>query len=70
VKTAFEILGNHPNVKTILVNIFGGILSCSTIAEGIVKAASMVELKCPLVVRLNGNNADVGKKILMDWGKK
>lgn len=69
VKTAFEILSQHPKVKCIFVNIFGGILSCKTIAEGIIKAATMVKLEVPLVVRLNGNAADEGKKTLLDWAK-
>lgn len=69
VKTAFEILSQHPNVKTILINIFGGILSCKTIAEGIIKAAEIVKLQVPLVVRLNGNSAQEGQKILLDYAK-
>jgi len=70
VKTAFEILSDHPNVKTIFVNIFGGILSCNTIAEGICKAIELINLKVPLVVRLNGNSSEEGKKTLLDFAKK
>lgn len=61
VKMAFEILSSHPQVKTILINIFGGILKCDVLAEGIIKAAKLVDLKVPLVVRLNGTNAEKGK---------
>ena len=57
VKTAFEILSSHPKVKTILINIFGGILKCNLLAEGIIKAAKLVNLKTPLVVRLTGTNS-------------
>lgn len=67
VKTAFEILSSHPNVKTILINIFGGILKCDVLAEGIIKAAKMTDLKVPLVVRLNGTNADKGKQLLEEF---
>lgn len=70
VKTAFEILSSHPKVKTILVNIFGGIMKCDVIAEGIIKAAQMVDLKLPLVVRLTGTNADKGNKLLNDFSAK
>jgi len=57
VKTAFEILSNHPKVETILINIFGGIMKCDVIAEGIMKAAKLVNLRVPLVCRLYGTNA-------------
>lgn len=70
VKTAFEILSGHPKVKTILVNIFGGIMKCDVIAEGIIKAAALVDLKIPLVVRLTGTNSEAGKKLIEDWSKK
>ena len=70
VKTAFEILSSHPKVKTILVNIFGGIMKCDVIAEGIIKAAQLVDLKLPLVVRLTGTNADKGNKLLNDFSAK
>jgi succinyl-CoA synthetase beta subunit len=55
-------------VKGILVNIFGGIMKCDIIAEGIVAAAKEVSLKVPLVVRLEGTNVELGKKILADSG--
>ena len=57
-----------PNVKGILVNIFGGIMKCDVIASGVVAAAKQVSLKVPLVVRLEGTNVDLGKKILSDSG--
>jgi succinyl-CoA synthetase beta subunit len=67
VKTAFEILSSHPKVKTILINIFGGIMKCDTIATGIIKAAQMVDLKLPLVCRLTGTNADIANKMLREF---
>ena len=70
VKTAFEILSSHPNVKTILINIFGGILKCDVLAEGIIKAANLVDLKVPLVVRLSGTNSDKGKQLLKEYNEK
>ncbi|MCE2760810.1 MAG: succinate--CoA ligase subunit beta, partial [Acetobacteraceae bacterium] len=56
------------NVKAILVNIFGGIAKCDMIATGIVEATKTLSLKVPLVVRLEGTNVDLGKKILADSG--
>jgi len=70
VKTAFEILSSHPKVKTILINIFGGIMKCDTIATGIIKAAELVDLKLPLVCRLTGTNADIANKLIEDFTKK
>ena len=67
VKTAFEILSSHPKVKTILINIFGGIMKCDTIATGIIKAAQMVDLKLPLVCRLTGTNSDLANKMLKEF---
>lgn len=61
---AFEILLSDSNVKAIMVNIFGGIMKCDIIAEGIVEAAKKLGVKVPLVVRLEGTNADLGKEIL------
>ncbi len=68
VTTAFKIILSDPNVEGILVNIFGGIMRCDVIAEGVVAAAKEVSLKVPLVVRLEGTNVDLGKKILADSG--
>jgi succinyl-CoA synthetase beta subunit len=68
VTAAFKIIINDPKVKAILVNIFGGIMKCDTIAEGIIAAVKEVNLKVPLVVRLEGTNVDLGKKKLADSG--
>ena len=66
VSEAFKIMLGNPNVEGILVNIFGGIMRCDVIAEGIVAAAQEVDLNVPLVVRLEGTNVDKGRKILDD----
>jgi len=68
VTAAFKIILSDPNVEGILVNIFGGIMRCDVIAEGVVAAAREVSLHVPLVVRLEGTNVDLGKKILADSG--
>ncbi len=68
VTEAFKIMLRNPELKAILVNIFGGIMKCDTIATGVVTAARQVGLKVPLVVRLEGTNVDLGKKILADSG--
>src|ERR1700742_4510598 len=68
VTTAFKIILSDPNVEGILVNIFGGIMRCDVIAEGVVAAAREVSLHVPLVVRLEGTNVDLGKKILSQSG--
>jgi len=68
VEQAFRIILSDPNVKAILVNIFGGIMKCDIIAEGVIAAAKAVSLKVPLVVRLEGTNVDLGKKILNESG--
>jgi succinyl-CoA synthetase beta subunit len=68
VTAAFKIIVKDPNVKGILVNIFGGIMKCDIIAEGIVAAAKEISLSVPLVVRLEGTNVELGKKILADSG--
>lgn len=64
VTTAFKLILSDPNVEGILVNIFGGIMRCDVIAEGVVAAAREVSLNVPLVVRLEGTNVDLGKEIL------
>ncbi len=66
VAAAFKIITSDPNVKGILVNIFGGIMRCDVIAEGVVAAVREVGLKVPLVVRLEGTNVELGKKIIAD----
>ncbi len=68
VKEAFKLILRDPNVETILVNIFGGIVRCDLIAEGVVAAASELGIKVPLVVRLQGTMAEEGRKILADSG--
>ena len=70
VTAAFKIILSDPNVKGILVNIFGGIMRCNIIANGIIAAAKEVNLNIPLVVRLEGTNVDLGKKILAESGLK
>jgi len=68
VEKAFSIILSDKKVKAILVNIFGGIMKCDIIAEGIVGAAKAIDLKVPLVVRLEGTNVSIGKKILQESG--
>jgi len=68
VVAAFKIILGDPNVKGILVNIFGGIMDCNVIAQGIVEAVKEVGLKLPLVVRLEGTNVELGKEIIRNSG--
>jgi succinyl-CoA synthetase beta subunit len=68
VTAAFKIITADPNVKGILVNIFGGIMKCDIIAEGVIAAVKDVGLKVPLVVRLEGTNVELGKKIIRESG--
>ena len=68
VAKAFSIILQDPNVKVILVNIFGGIMKCDIIAEGVVAAAKELSIQVPLVVRLEGTNVDLGKEILNKSG--
>jgi succinyl-CoA synthetase beta subunit len=68
VTEAFKLMLKNPNLNAILVNIFGGIMKCDVIAEGVVAAAREVHLAVPLVVRLEGTNVDLGKKILAESG--
>jgi len=70
VTEAFKLMLCNTNLRAILVNIFGGIMKCDVIASGVVKAAREVKLNLPLVVRLEGTNADLGKKILAESGLK
>lgn len=65
---AFKIILSDPNVKAILVNIFGGIMKCDVIADGVIAASKEVGLKVPLVVRLEGTNVELGKKMLKESG--
>lgn len=68
IKAAFEIITSDPAVKAILVNIFGGIMKCDIIAEGIIEASRSLDLKIPVVVRLEGTNVERGKKLLEESG--
>jgi succinyl-CoA synthetase beta subunit len=68
VTEAFKIITSDPNVKGILVNIFGGIMRCDIIAEGILAAVKEVGLRVPLVVRLEGTNVEEGKRIIRESG--
>jgi succinyl-CoA synthetase beta subunit len=68
VTEAFKIMLKNPGLKAILVNIFGGIMRCDVIAEGVIAAVKAVSLDVPLVVRMKGTNEDLGKKMLADSG--
>jgi succinyl-CoA synthetase beta subunit len=68
VTEAFKIMLKNPDLKAILVNIFGGIMRCDVIAEGVITASKAVSLKVPLVVRMKGTNEELGKKLLADSG--
>ena len=68
VSAAFKIIMSDANVKGILVNIFGGIMKCDIIADGVVSAAIELNLTMPLVVRLEGTNVELGKKIMLESG--
>jgi succinyl-CoA synthetase beta subunit len=68
VTEAFKIMLKNPDVKGILVNIFGGIMKCDTIADGVIAACKAVNLSVPLVVRMKGTNEDLGKKMLAESG--
>ena len=68
VTAAFKIITSDPGVKAIFVNIFGGIMKCDTIAQGVITAVKEVGLKMPLIVRLEGTNVELGKKMLADSG--
>jgi len=68
VTEAFKLMLRNPGLKAILVNIFGGIMKCDTIAEGVITASRAVHLSVPLVVRMKGTNEEIGKKMLKDSG--
>ena len=68
VKNAFSILLSDPNVKAVLINIFGGIMRCDIVAQGVVEAAEAIQLRVPLVVRLEGTNVEKGQEILRNSG--
>jgi succinyl-CoA synthetase beta subunit len=68
VKNAFRILLSDKNVKAVLINIFGGILRCDTLATGVVAAARDLNIQAPIVVRMEGTNVELGRKILVESG--
>jgi succinyl-CoA synthetase beta subunit len=68
VTEAFKIMLKNPNLQAILVNIFGGIMKCDVIANGVITAAREVKLTVPLVVRMKGTNEELGRKLLADSG--
>jgi succinyl-CoA synthetase beta subunit len=68
VKNAFQILLSDPSVKAVLINIFGGILRCDTLATGVVAAARDLNIQVPIVVRMEGTNVEAGRKILLESG--
>ena len=68
VKNAFRILMSDPSVKAVFINIFGGILRCDVLATGVVSAAKELQLKVPVVVRMEGTNVELGQQILRDSG--
>jgi succinyl-CoA synthetase beta subunit len=68
VTEAFKLLVSDENVKAILVNIFGGIMKCDVIAQGIINAVKAVQLPVPLIVRLEGTNVEAGKKLIAESG--
>jgi succinyl-CoA synthetase beta subunit len=70
IENAFKILTSDKNVKAVLINIFGGILRCDTLATGVVAAARHLDLKIPLVVRMEGTNVEEGRRILAESGLK
>ena len=70
VTQAFQILNNQDNVKAILINIFGGIMKCDIIANGIIKAAILTGVRVPIVVRLTGTNSEEGKRLINEFAEK
>jgi succinyl-CoA synthetase beta subunit len=70
VENGFRIILSDPNIKGILINIFGGILRCDVLAEGVVQAAKKTGIDVPVVVRMEGTNIDEGRRILAESGLK
>ncbi len=70
IANAFRILTSDPEVRAVLINIFGGILRCDILAQGVVEAATELNLKLPVVVRMEGTNVEKGKEILKNSGLK
>jgi len=70
VENGFKLILGDPNVKGVLINIFGGILRCDILAQGVVEAAKKVDIKVPVIIRMEGTNVEIGRKILEDSGLK
>ena len=68
IENGFRLIMSDPNVKGILINVFGGILRCDVLAQGVVQAATKLKLSVPVVVRMEGTNVEEGRKILADSG--
>jgi succinyl-CoA synthetase beta subunit len=68
IEKAFRILSADPDVKCILVNIFGGVLRCDRVADGLIQAAGKIDAKVPMVVRLQGTNGEEGRRMLEESG--
>src|SRR4030095_7860660 len=68
VENAFRILMSDPDVQVVLINVFGGILRCDVFAQGVVQAVSKVNVRVPIVVRMEGTNVEEGQRILADSG--
>jgi succinyl-CoA synthetase beta subunit len=68
VKNAFRILLSDKNVKAVLINVFGGILRCDRLANGVVEAARELKIAVPIVVRMEGTNVELGRQILLESG--
>ena len=68
IKNAFRILLSDTSVRAVLINIFGGILRCDTLASGVISAARELEIKIPIVVRMEGTNVELGRKMLAESG--
>ena len=68
IRNAFRILMSDPNVKAVLINIFGGILRCDVLAEGVIASVRELDVSAPVVIRMEGTNVDEGKRMLTDSG--
>jgi succinyl-CoA synthetase beta subunit len=68
IRNAFKILMSDTNVKAVLINIFGGILRCDVLSEGVIAAVKELSVKVPIVIRMEGTNVEAGKKMLMESG--
>jgi succinyl-CoA synthetase beta subunit len=68
IRNAFRILTSDKNVKAVLINIFGGILRCDVLAQGVIAAVKELEVRVPIVIRMEGTNVDEGKRLLRDSG--